>query len=379
MRRRTRIGIISGCVALGLTGVVVCSYGHAAVTTSLVVNGEATALNMRPKFGVTYMQDMTAEICEAAEIGTSEQLIDKRDNKKYWVGKLKDNNCWMTQNLALDITTAGLTSELSDLNPSINANYESTVVNGQTILKWTSKSKYPPQNTVVGPFSITDTSADYTAAKSSKLDADYVYAIPTQAIATSDGEKVTSISQLTTARLQNVTGWADTYEYNSKTSGFSVDTDRRTYDAHYLMGNYYTNGAATAGSGVAVNNSPSLVHAPSSICPRGWTLPTGSGDSSQIGSLVSLYGFSLSTTVQSGKTTRAISEPPLYLYRAGNVSVGSLFINIGVNGFYLTGSAVPNLKSWYNFVIRGRDVEIVNASVRTAGRSVRCVLRKSTE
>ena len=72
------------------------------------------------------MQGMTASICR--EIGTAadtnkaayestdalgnkvytKQLRDNRDNKYYWVAKLADGNCWMTQNLDLDIPAAGL-------------------------------------------------------------------------------------------------------------------------------------------------------------------------------------------------------------------------------------------------------------------------------
>ncbi len=50
---------------------------------------------------ITTMQDMNAKICEnTTEIGTQYQLEDTRDGKKYYVAKLQDGNCWMTQNLA---------------------------------------------------------------------------------------------------------------------------------------------------------------------------------------------------------------------------------------------------------------------------------------
>lgn len=45
------------------------------------------------------MQEMTSELCAAAEIGDEAQLTDSRDGKQYWVGKLTDGKCWMTQNL----------------------------------------------------------------------------------------------------------------------------------------------------------------------------------------------------------------------------------------------------------------------------------------
>jgi len=48
------------------------------------------------------MQEMTADVCAVSQEGDSKQLVDERDGKKYWVTKLKDGQCWMTQNLDYD-------------------------------------------------------------------------------------------------------------------------------------------------------------------------------------------------------------------------------------------------------------------------------------
>ena len=50
---------------------------------------------------LTYMQDMTTKICANSVEHESKSLIDSRDNNSYRVTKLKDGNCWMTQNLKL--------------------------------------------------------------------------------------------------------------------------------------------------------------------------------------------------------------------------------------------------------------------------------------
>jgi len=76
---------------------------------------------------ITYMQEVTPEVCsstpEADASGNNQyQLIDKRDNKKYWVAKLKDGNCWMTQNLDLDLNGRTLTTTDSD----VTTNWTST-------------------------------------------------------------------------------------------------------------------------------------------------------------------------------------------------------------------------------------------------------------
>ena len=44
----------------------------------------------------------TGEITVGKEV--EKRLIDLRDGKKYWVSKMADQNCWMAQNLALDLT-----------------------------------------------------------------------------------------------------------------------------------------------------------------------------------------------------------------------------------------------------------------------------------
>ena len=52
------------------------------------------------------MQEMNEEICSMVNVfedAGQAQLIDIRDDKIYYVAKLADENCWMTQNLDLDI------------------------------------------------------------------------------------------------------------------------------------------------------------------------------------------------------------------------------------------------------------------------------------
>ncbi len=85
---------------------------------------------MSSLYSIQYMQDMTNSICSEAKENDTVQLIDRRDNKKYWVTKLRDNNCWMTQNLDLDLSTSNaLTSTYSDVanwTPSNNTQTSTT-------------------------------------------------------------------------------------------------------------------------------------------------------------------------------------------------------------------------------------------------------------
>ena len=58
--------------------------------------------------GITVEPDVqTMQNLSCSSLGTNQQiqLQDSRDQKMYWVGKLPDGNCWMTQNLDLDLST----------------------------------------------------------------------------------------------------------------------------------------------------------------------------------------------------------------------------------------------------------------------------------
>lgn len=66
------------------------------------------------------MQDMTPGGCAISNEGDTKRLIDKRDGKYYWVAKLADGNCWMTQNLDLDLSTG---TTLTPDNTNIPSNW----------------------------------------------------------------------------------------------------------------------------------------------------------------------------------------------------------------------------------------------------------------
>ena len=87
--RRWRVGILSVMGVLTVVGMLVCGYGHAALSTELLVSGGAVLKSKDDivPFPITYMQDMTPEVCANASYNTESQLTDKRDGKKYWVRK----------------------------------------------------------------------------------------------------------------------------------------------------------------------------------------------------------------------------------------------------------------------------------------------------
>ena len=54
--------------------------------------------------GVSTMQDMTKIACDNTGAGATKSLRDTRDGTYYRVKKMADGNCWMVDNLALDLT-----------------------------------------------------------------------------------------------------------------------------------------------------------------------------------------------------------------------------------------------------------------------------------
>ena len=74
--------------------------------------------------GIQTMQEMTSTICADAAENDTAQLTDTRDGKKYWVTKLADGNCWMTQNLRLSSTTeSGGSRVLTSADSNVTQNW----------------------------------------------------------------------------------------------------------------------------------------------------------------------------------------------------------------------------------------------------------------
>ena len=54
---------------------------------------------------ITNMQEMTEQVCAISSAGAMKSLRDERDGTYYRVKKMADGNCWMVDNLALDLTS----------------------------------------------------------------------------------------------------------------------------------------------------------------------------------------------------------------------------------------------------------------------------------
>ncbi|MBQ9029538.1 fibrobacter succinogenes major paralogous domain-containing protein [Candidatus Saccharibacteria bacterium] len=61
------------------------------------------------------MQQMTSAVCSNSSVGENKVVVDIRDGNTYRINKLKDNKCWMVQNLRIsDVKLSSDTSDLAD-------------------------------------------------------------------------------------------------------------------------------------------------------------------------------------------------------------------------------------------------------------------------
>ena len=311
-----------------------------ALTVAVVA--EAKAISNLTE--LTYMQDMTPEICANSNENDTTRLIDSRDGKYYWVAKLKDGNCWMTQNLALDLSVdTPLTPEDSDVTSSWTPGYDT-----QT-------------DATVG-------TQDNTATVSWNL-GEYVSASPLHGATCrlSYGD-----AQSSPASCESFIDVSSMSPMISISSGGDI-VSGQSYDAHYLIGNYYQWPAATAGTGDSLTDAD----ASGSICPKGWHLPTSNNiKSGSFGYLINTYGYT--------------TEDPLVLFPLYFVDAGYVFVSLASSypqvripepvgfeylndGYYWSSTAYSNAYDAYDLYFNPGNVLPSNHNARYGGFSVRCL------
>ena len=280
---------------------------------------------------LTTMQEMTPAICSTAEVGDTKRLIDERDNKQYWISKLPDGNCWMTQNLDLDLSTGkALTPDDSDV--SANWTPENDTLTDGTITTW-----------------------DNAAVYSWNL-GDYILTTP-NAYEICGTSGISDYGDCTNVGFQSIAGMTPMTDGST-----NIAVDGNTYNAHYHVGNHYTYNAATAGTGGTIVNEAwfDTTDAIDSICPKGWKLPTAGYAN---GSFDALVGKLNNTT---------ITQAPYFFIPAGYV-LGDTLRFAGGDGRYWSSSAGSSVEFAYDLYFNEGKIERSYSSKRYNGRSVRCL------
>lgn len=285
------------------------------------------------------MQTMTPELCTSWDAGYITRMIDSRDGKYYWVAKLADGNCWMTQNLDLNLDGRTLTPADSDVS-----------------------SNWAPGNVMFTTVDGTGTT-NYEAIQVWDL-GDYVISDPDSYGYCSSGS--TTNYPNCADRFTPVSGMTPMTEAinEGKTPAENTSVQDGQYDAHFLVGNHYSFQAATAGSAPSDSGD-----APDSICPAGWRLPDYSP--SEYSALLSEYGIGSG----SGQNPNGeLNTAPLYFVRSGYVRPSNHYLlNAGDGGYYWYGRAGSSSSGsllHFNFT----SVYPTNYSyTRYYGLSVRCI------
>ncbi len=292
---------------------------------SIVANPTATSLEMAYEDSgaerVTVgngqyftMQDMTPEICAMTDDIPSEiQAVDVRDNKLYWITKLADGHCWMTQNLDFDLdANVALTSDTTNL---------------KTVSSWT-----PVEST--------------TTVSEAAGHSDY--------------------------NLPHSLDTGEQYSYNGnnlKTYPFDENGQ------HGHIGNLYTWAAALATNNSDVYYQGTDGHPENtpqnSICPKGWRLPTKTandparaGSDNEWGRINYLYNENRSNT------TAGLDNAPLYFNRArlGYGYYGIFASNNAGDGYYWTPN-YPEKQSYSSTQIFAYYVRLNSTTYNTFGIS----------
>lgn len=336
-----------------------------SVLVSAVANPITVTLSQ-----ITTMQQMEPGICEATAEGSTKQLIDERDNQKYWVAKLADGNCWMVQNLALNLTEAGLRAANSDLASD-----------------WNQTSPYPPLNafTSIAPITGIDKKQPYSWNLGKWVLATPLIPAGCNSVTEQGTCDSAGIVDVSSSRFQptfDATAGVWTYPNGTKSSYTTIAVNctewnnnvcvAGTYDAHYLLGNYYAYNAAVATSGVDLEQT----EAPYSICPHGWKLPGVPNTENGYGTLLSAYGISNTITGTVDGKTYNLVEKPLYFIAAGTLEPvhRALYSN---GGSYWSSQAlkVNGSSLMFTFDLSQSSVASRNNHHQYIGTTLRCVNR----
>lgn len=220
---------------------------------------EAYARAQKSKIGEYYaQQDLNRKMCNTVAITQNQILLDARDNNTYLAGRLKDGNCWMLDNLALNPT---------DPVTAANMNAGNTNATDEAI-----------HNLLHG------------------------------------GSTATGWSRIAIADVDN--------NFGSFTSPEINDASKNTVVMSYgpgsgKVGIYYNFCAATVGTycyadGRGVDKSNTLIDAEQDLCPANWRMPTSS-TSGEYARLYSKYNLSKAAT-NSNSLQYNLSTPIAGLY-----------------------------------------------------------------
>ena len=246
------------------------------------------------------LQNWTCPDNDNMPIGSVTALTDLRDNDTYAVAKLADGRCWMVENLRLDYD--------ADFTPSLSQGFGGVFVG----LARPELNNFDGSRLSANSLYKADGSGDIAGVNGATL---------------SDvGTTNYPFNRLPRYRNDN-TNTDSTINSNLNTTSMT-DPDQNIYS----YGNYYNWAAAKANTDYFANeDSSNATH--TSICPAGWSFPSGgdvANDFAELGNNMNVdnYGATLSAKFR--------SYPNNYVY-SGRAN-GDIIDSRGTFGYYLSST-----------------------------------------
>ena len=282
--------------------------------TAFTVTGDTT-ITLTGQYVATAMQNLSASDCTT----TARPVYDNRDSSIYWIQRLPDNNCWMLDNLALNLTSSSIVNKLSTANTNLDSTSLTYFKNGGG----TSSDRYPI--TAYGTFGSTN----------------------------SYSQPLTNVSSRSiTLRPSTATNYTGSF---AGAYGLGQGKIGAYYNYCAASVGYYCYGNGTSAGTSSGNNAYD-------VCPAGWRMPTGNTS----GEYNTLY---TNASINSDATTyRNTLSTPL----SGNFYSGSA-ISRGSGGYFWS-STRNNNNSMYDLGVASLNINRTDYSNRYGGYSVRCVL-----
>ena len=269
--------------------------------------------------GYYTMQDATDAICKEIYVSATETLIDSRDNTTYMAGRLKDGNCWMLDNLALDPTDSTTKANMNTTNTNATAEAITNYLNGGN----------PDSNTGWSPTAVANVASNFN---------------------TNDGNIQPRINNASKNTLVTSYGPAATNDQAK-------------------VGIYYNYCAATVGtycyaSGQGVDKPDTIIDADQDICPANWRMPTGG----RTGEYQSLAGKYTSITATDSSSLQYNLSTPL----SGYFSFSSAFHQ--GSGGHFHSSTFENESFMHLLGVGSSGMNPASDGRRVVGFSIRCLV-----
>ena len=302
---------------------------------------EAYAKASKPQSGGYYIQqDLNKEICQTVAISQNGTVKDSRDGTIYTIGRIKDGNCWMLDNMALDLT-----------NPTTLANVTSENTNASFLslsyLKYgggTASNRY-----AITGVSEWSTNSTYSSSGS--------YSDPLIA---------------TSGNCIDTTHCANNPE-SGKWTKDSLPPDQNGEHTYYgngsgKIGIYYNYCAASAGSycyGDGTSYGNPYGNATEDICPANWRMPSAITEQQK---LINRYGATTPAT-STDSLQYDLSTPLSGVFPTDSSAKTS---NQGRIGFFWSSTFFANMNMGY-LSVKPDEVNTYGY-YRNDGLSLRCLV-----